>query len=83
MPFQFSRYVRKHLPSGAFMQSSRRRDVTDLDGNRFYDLTGSYGVNVLGYDFYKDGIERGAARCASSARCSAPTIPLSSTTCSC
>ena len=36
--------------------------VTDLDGNRFYDLTGSYGVNVLGYDFYKDAIERGAAR---------------------
>ena len=36
--------------------------VTDLDGNRFYDLTGSYGVNVLGYDFYKGAIERGAAR---------------------
>ena len=36
--------------------------MTDLDGNRFYDLTGSYGVNVLGYDFYKDAIKRGAAR---------------------
>ena len=54
--------VRKHLPSGAFLQSSDGVTVTDLDGNRFYDLTGSYGVNVFGYDFYKDAIERGAAR---------------------
>src|ERR1700720_957282 len=62
VPFQFSRYTRKHLPSGAFLQSSEGVTVTDLDGNRFYDLTGSYGGNVLGYDFYKDAIERGAAR---------------------
>ena len=34
--------------------------VTDLDGNQFYDLTGSYGVNVFGYDFYKETIARGA-----------------------
>ncbi len=62
VPFQFSRHVRKHLPSTAFMQSSAGVIVTDLDGNRFYDLTGSYGVNVLGYEFYKGAIERGAAR---------------------
>ena len=36
--------------------------MTDLDGNRSYDLTGSYGVNLFGYDFYKETIERGAAR---------------------
>jgi glutamate-1-semialdehyde 2,1-aminomutase len=36
--------------------------LTDLDGNRFYDLTGSYGVNVFGYDFYKECIEAGAQR---------------------
>ena len=62
VPFQYRRYVRKHLPSAAFMQSSAGVIVTDLDGNRFYDVTGSYGVNVLGYDFYKGAIERGAAR---------------------
>ena len=33
--------------------------LTDLDGNRFYDLTGSYGVNVFGYDFYKECMEQG------------------------
>jgi glutamate-1-semialdehyde 2,1-aminomutase len=36
--------------------------LTDLDGNHLYDLTGSYGVNVFGYDFYKDCMERGQAR---------------------
>jgi glutamate-1-semialdehyde 2,1-aminomutase len=62
VPFQFSRMVRSHLPSGVFVQSSDGVTVTDLDGNRFYDLSGSYGVNVFGYDFYKGAIERGAAR---------------------
>ena len=38
--------------------------VTDLDGNVFYDLTGSYGVNVFGYDFYKACIAEGGARAA-------------------
>ncbi len=36
--------------------------MTDLDGNTFYDLTGSYGVNVFGYDFYKRCIERAEER---------------------
>ena len=59
VPFQFSRFVRAHLTAGAFVQSSDGVTLTDLDGNRLYDLTGSYGVNVLGYDFYKDCMERG------------------------
>jgi glutamate-1-semialdehyde 2,1-aminomutase len=62
VPFQFSRYVRQHFKSGSFVDSSSGVTVTDLDGNRLYDLTGSYGVNVFGYDFYKECIERGAER---------------------
>jgi glutamate-1-semialdehyde 2,1-aminomutase len=62
VPFQFSRYVRRHLKTGSFLQSSAGVTVTDLDGNRFYDVTGSYGVNVFGYDFYKECIDRGADR---------------------
>jgi glutamate-1-semialdehyde 2,1-aminomutase len=62
VPFQFSRVVRRHLKSGSFVESSSGVTVTDLDGNRFYDLTGAYGVNVFGYDFYKECIEQGAAR---------------------
>jgi len=62
VPFQFSRYVRAHLKSGAFVQSSAGVTVTDLDGNVFYDVAGSYGVNVLGNDFYKDAMARGFDR---------------------
>jgi glutamate-1-semialdehyde 2,1-aminomutase len=62
VPFQFSSYVRQHLKGGTFLESSSGVTVTDLDGNRLYDLTGSYGVNVFGYDFYKECIERGAER---------------------
>ena len=62
VPFQFSRFVRQHLNAGSFVVSSSGPTTTDLDGNRRYDLTGSYGVNVFGYDFYKECIERGSAR---------------------
>jgi glutamate-1-semialdehyde 2,1-aminomutase len=62
VPFQFSRYARAHLKSGSFVQSSAGVKVTDLDGNEFYDVTGSYGVNVLGYDFYKAAMARGGER---------------------
>ncbi|CCD90748.1 putative glutamate-1-semialdehyde 2,1-aminomutase (GSA) (glutamate-1-semialdehyde aminotransferase) [Bradyrhizobium sp. ORS 375] len=56
VPFQYSRLVKEQLGAGSFMQSSSGVTVTDLDGNQFYDLTGSYGVNIFGYDFYKECI---------------------------
>jgi glutamate-1-semialdehyde 2,1-aminomutase len=59
VPFQYSRMVRENLGAGSFMQSSAGVTLTDLDGNVFYDLTGSYGVNVFGNDFYKECIEIG------------------------
>jgi glutamate-1-semialdehyde 2,1-aminomutase len=62
VPFQYSRVVRENLPTGSFLESSSGVTVTDLDGNVFYDLTGSYGVNLFGHDFYKDCIDRGAER---------------------
>src|SRR5262247_117261 len=62
VPFQYSRFVRRHLNAGALVQSSSGVTVTDLDGNRFYDLSGSYGVNVFGYDFYKGCIDRAVER---------------------
>ncbi len=75
VPFQFSRAVREGLPSGSFYQASDGVMLTDLDGNRFYDLTGSYGVNLLGTDAYKALIAEGAAdRCRRSVRCSAGCI---------
>ena len=62
VPFQFSRHVRRHLQVGAFLDSSKGIEVRDLDGNQLIDLSGSYGVNTFGYDFYKECIEKGAAR---------------------
>ena len=56
VPFQYSPYLRQHLSVGAFVQSSGGTQVQDLDGNRLHDLTGSYGVNLFGYDFYKQCI---------------------------
>ena len=62
VPFQFSRFVREHFKSGSLLESSAGPTVTDLDGNRFFDLTGSYGTNLFGYDFYKECIRRGSER---------------------
>lgn len=62
VPFQYSRIVRERLGAGSFLRSSSGVTVTDLDGNQFYDLAGSYGVNLFGYDFYKECLERGQER---------------------
>ena len=59
VPYQYTDYLTRHIKSGSFLQSSQGVTVTDLDGNVFFDLTGSYGVNLLGYDFYKSCIEAG------------------------
>ena len=64
VPFQFSRRVRESLKGGNFVARSSGSTLTDLDGNVLYDLTGSYGVNVFGNDFYKECMAAGAARAA-------------------
>ncbi len=61
VPFQFSPLVRQQLGAGAFLRASHGVQVEDLDGNRLYDLTGSYGVNLFGYEFYKKTIAEGSA----------------------
>ena len=62
VPFQYSRLVQEYLGVSSFMASSSGVSVTDIDGNVFYDLTGSYGVNIFGNDFYKECIARAEAR---------------------
>ncbi len=62
VPFQFSPYLREQLKVASFVRESAGVTLTDLDGNVFYDLTGSYGVNVFGQDFYKQCIAEGSAR---------------------
>lgn len=65
VPFQFSPYLTSQLKIGSFLQSSEGVLLEDLDGQHLMDLTGSYGVNVFGYDFYKETIADGSARAAS------------------
>jgi glutamate-1-semialdehyde 2,1-aminomutase len=62
VPFQYALRVREALPVGAFVERTDGVRVIDLDGNAFHDLTGSYGVNLFGHDFYKACIDEGAAR---------------------
>jgi len=61
VPFQYSELLRRHMKVGSFVQSASGITLTDLDGNVFHDLTGSYGVNLFGVDFYKDCIADGSA----------------------
>jgi glutamate-1-semialdehyde 2,1-aminomutase len=61
LPYQFRELFGKALKTGSFVQSTSGVTLTDMDGNVFYDLTGSYGVNLFGNDFYKDSIARGSA----------------------
>jgi glutamate-1-semialdehyde 2,1-aminomutase len=62
VPFQFRNHVRKSLPVGYLVEESAGGKLRDLDGNWAYDLAGSYGVNVFGYEVYKQILDRGAAR---------------------
>jgi len=62
VPFQFRNYVRHHLKLGSIVTASAGTMLKDLDNNWSYDLSGSYGVNVFGYDFYKACLEAGYER---------------------
>ncbi|TDR93481.1 aminotransferase class III-fold pyridoxal phosphate-dependent enzyme [Enterovirga rhinocerotis] len=56
VPFPYRRLVNEALPLGTFVRSSEGPRLTDLDGNVAYDVSGSYGVNLFGYEFYKGAL---------------------------
>jgi glutamate-1-semialdehyde 2,1-aminomutase len=60
VPFQFRSVLAQHIKTGSFWRESQGVWLTDLDGNQFIDVTGSYGVNLFGMDFYKSCIQEGA-----------------------
>ena len=60
IPYQFRTLAERGLKTASFVQSTSGVFITDLDSNQFYDLTGSYGVNLFGNDFYKECIDQGA-----------------------
>ncbi|TNC79492.1 MAG: glutamate-1-semialdehyde 2,1-aminomutase [Oleiphilus sp.] len=61
VPFQFRNFVTRHMKIGLCAEASRGCQIKDLDDNWYYDLTGAYGVNLHGYDFYKACMEEGQA----------------------
>lgn len=60
VPFQFRQLVAENFHMAGFADCSEGVKLRDLDGNWSYDLAGSYGVNLLGYDFYKRCIAEGS-----------------------
>ncbi|MDO8863597.1 aminotransferase class III-fold pyridoxal phosphate-dependent enzyme [Haliea sp. E1-2-M8] len=54
VPFPYRDGLAKALRQGSIVDGSDGVRLRDIDGNWRYDLSGSYGVNVFGYDFYKE-----------------------------
>ncbi len=64
VPYQFRELVRTQLRTGSVLVRSEGVRVIDADGNAAYDISGSYGVNLFGNDFYKRCMQRGAEQVA-------------------
>lgn len=59
IPFPFRSHVPKALRTAWLAHRTEGCTIEDPDGNSRYDLSGSYGVNIFGYDFYKKCIQKG------------------------
>ena len=59
VPFPFVKAIRARFNVCSVVTASEGPRLRDLDGNWTIDVSGSYGVNVAGFDRYKKWIERG------------------------
>ena len=59
VPFPFRNYLAAEFKRASIVDETDGVRVKDIDGNWRYDVFGSYGVNVFGYDFYKSCMEAG------------------------
>jgi glutamate-1-semialdehyde 2,1-aminomutase len=62
VPFQFRDIVARAFPVNAFAAASEGVHLRDLDGTETIDVSGSYGVNVFGTEFYKGCLARAFER---------------------
>jgi glutamate-1-semialdehyde 2,1-aminomutase len=76
VPFPYRSQVMKHLKVPAVVTESSGTRIKDLDDNWLYDLSGSNGVNLFGYDFYKQCMSRGAALADSTGLVLGPYHPI-------
>ena len=59
VPFPYREALPAVFKAGTVVQSTGNVTVTDSDGIERFDLGGSYGLNVFGYDFYKSCMDEG------------------------
>jgi glutamate-1-semialdehyde 2,1-aminomutase len=64
VPYPFRAQLPREFKFGSAVMRSAGPQLQDLDGNWRYDLSGSYGVNVFGYEFYKECLAAGYAKVA-------------------
>ena len=62
VPVQFQRETRARYQVAAVTCTSKGCTLVDIDGGSSIDVSGSYGVNVAGYDQYKQFVDRGWSR---------------------
>jgi glutamate-1-semialdehyde 2,1-aminomutase len=62
VPFPFQRLMRERFDLCSVVSASDGPYLQDLDGHWTLDVGGSYGVNVAGFDRYKEWMARGLAR---------------------
>ena len=62
VPFPYRKALPNEFRFGSVVERTQGRRLQDLDATWRYDVSGSYGVNVFGYDFYKKCLENGAQR---------------------
>ena len=51
--FPYSKVLQDSFEPTTVVEKTERMDLIDIDGHRMTDISGSYGVNVCGYDEYK------------------------------
>lgn len=59
VPFPFIRLMRERFNLCSVVTASDGPKLRDLDGNWTLDVSGSYGLNVAGFDRYKEWMEKG------------------------
>ena len=62
VPFPFMRMMRERFNLCSVVTASQGPKLRDLDGNWSLDVSGSYGLNVAGFDRYKHWTEKGWER---------------------
>jgi glutamate-1-semialdehyde 2,1-aminomutase len=62
VPFPFMRVMREKFNLCSVVTASDGPKLRDLDGQWTLDVSGSYGLNVVGFDRYKEWIQKGWER---------------------